>query len=128
VFNTLKAGQVTYLFGPRLNLRRFDHFVPFAEALFGGASGSPELTGDAAQSSFAMALGGGVDVVFSRNVAWRFVEADYLMTNFSGPDLAASARQNSFRIGSGVVFRWGYPPALPKPNHPPAASHYGRTP
>jgi hypothetical protein len=35
----------TFLFGPRLNLRRFDHFVPFAEFLFGGANGGQELVG-----------------------------------------------------------------------------------
>ena len=28
---------MTFLFGPRLNLRKFDHFVPFGEALIGGA-------------------------------------------------------------------------------------------
>jgi len=106
-----------------LNYRHFDHFVPFAEVLFGDARGHPNLTGNAtAQSSFGLALGGGVDVVLARNIAWRFIEADYFMTNYSGPDLAASARQNNFRIGSGIVIRWDYPPAPPKPNHPPVAA------
>ncbi len=75
----------TYLFGPRLNLRRFDHFVPFAEVLFGAAHASSQMTGASAQGSFAMAAGGGVDVVLIRYLTWRFFEADYLMTNFSGP-------------------------------------------
>jgi hypothetical protein len=121
--NTIKGDQWTYLFGPRLNFRRFDHFVPFVEVLFGDARGNPNLTGNAAaQSTFGLALGGGVDVVLARNIAWRFIEADYFMTNYSGPDLAASARQNNFRIGSGIVLRWDYPPAPPKPNHPPVAA------
>ncbi|MGA2299459.1 MAG: Ig-like domain-containing protein [Candidatus Acidiferrum sp.] len=121
--NTIKGDQWTYMFGPRLNYRHFDHFVPFAEVLFGDARGHPNLTGNAtAQSSFGLALGGGVDVVLARNIAWRFIEADYFMTNYSGPDLAASARQNNFRIGSGIVIRWDYPPAPPKPNHPPVAA------
>ncbi len=119
---TIKGNQQTYLFGPRLNWRRFNYFVPFAEILFGGAHGSPEVTGDASQSSFAVAAGGGVDVVLTKNVAWRFVQADYLMTNYSGSQLGASARQNNFRIGSGIVIRWDYPPAPPKPNHPPVAA------
>jgi hypothetical protein len=122
VLSTIKGDQWTYLFGPRLNFRHFDHFVPFVEILFGDAHGNPNITGDVAQSSFGMAAGGGVDVVLSKNIAWRFVEADYLMTNYSGPDLAASSRQNNFRIGSGIVFRLGYPPAPPKPNHPPVAA------
>jgi len=122
VQSTIKGDQWTYLFGPRLNLRRFDHFVPFAEILFGDAHGNPNLTGDVAQGSFGMAAGGGVDVMLSKYVAWRFIEADYLMTNYSGPQLNASARQNNFRIGSGIVFRGPYPPAPPKPNHPPVAA------
>jgi hypothetical protein len=121
--NTIKGDQWTYLFGPRLNFRHFDHFVPFVEVLFGDARGHPNLTGNAtAQSTFGLALGGGVDVVLARNIAWRFIEADYFMTNYSGPDLAASSRQNNFRIGSGIVLRWDYPPAPPKPNHPPVAA------
>ncbi|HET7105460.1 MAG TPA: OmpA family protein [Candidatus Acidoferrum sp.] len=120
--STLSGNMQTYLFGPRLNLRRFDHFVPFGEVLFGAAHGSSQVTGDASQSAFALAVGGGVDVVLTKYVAWRFIEADYLMTNFSGSLLSASGRQNNFRVGSGVVLRWHYPPAPPKPNHPPVAA------
>jgi len=53
------GGLTTYLFGPRLNLRRFDHFVPFAEFLFGGANGGGGVTGADNQNVFAMAAGGG---------------------------------------------------------------------
>jgi hypothetical protein len=119
---TLKGSQQTYLFGPRLNFRHFDHFVPFVEVLFGAAHGSAQLTGNEPQTAFALAAGGGVDVVLLKNVAWRFFQADYLMTNYSGPLIGSSARQNNFRIGTGLVFRWGYPPAPPKPNHPPVAA------
>ncbi len=34
----VSGGFVTYLFGPRLNWRKFDHFVPFGEFLVGGGS------------------------------------------------------------------------------------------
>jgi hypothetical protein len=119
---TFSGNMQTYLFGPRLNLRRFDHFVPFAEILFGAAHASSQMTGTAAQGSFAMAVGGGVDVVLIRYLTWRFFQADYLMTNFSGPLLGPSGRQNNFRIGTGLVLRWAYPPAPPKPNHPPVAA------
>src|ERR1700674_504298 len=119
---TISGNMQTYLFGPRLNLRRFDHFVPFGEVLFGAAHGSSQLTGDKSQGAFAMAIGGGVDVVLTKYLAWRFFQADYLMTNFSGSLLSASGRQNNFRIGTGVVLRWAYPPAPAKPNHPPVAA------
>jgi len=112
----------TWLFGPRLNLRRFDHFVPFVEFMVGAARGGPQVTGSTTQNTFALAAGGGVDVVLLKNLSWRFFQADYLMTNFTGPLMNPQGRQNNFRIGSGLVLRWGYPPAPPKPNHPPVAA------
>ena len=119
---TISGNMQTYLFGPRLNWRRFDHFVPFAEVLFGAARGSQQVTGDSSQSAFALAAGGGVDVILTKYLAWRFFQADYLLTNFSGSLLSPDGRQNNFRIGTGVVLRWAYPPAPPKPNRPPVAA------
>lgn len=119
----VNSGELTsYLFGPRLNLRKFDHFVPFGEFLIGGAHAGPQVTGNVSQSSFAVATGGGVDIVLTRYLAWRFAQVDYLMTNFSGPALAPSARQNNFRAGTGIVFRWGIPNPPPPANHPPVAA------
>jgi outer membrane protein OmpA-like peptidoglycan-associated protein len=112
----------TYLFGPRLNLRRFDHFVPFTEVLFGAAHAGPQVTGGSAETAFALAAGGGVDVVLTERLTWRFVELDYLMTNFTGPLVNPEGRQNNFRAGSGLVLRFDYPPAPAKPNHPPVAA------
>ncbi len=118
----LSGGFQTYLFGPRVNLRKFDHFVPFVEFMVGAAHGGAQVTGDVSQTTFALAAGGGVDIVLLKNLSWRFVQADYLMTNFTGPLMNAEGRQNNFRIGSGLVLRWGYPPPPPKPNHPPVAA------
>ncbi len=113
----------TYLFGPRFNLRRFDYFVPFGEALIGGSSAGVAMVGNQKQNSFASALGGGVDVVITKNLAWRFVQIDYLVTNFTGTAVGGNARQNSLRMGTGLVYRWGLPKAPPPPvNHPPVAS------
>ena len=116
---TTSGSFQSYLFGPRVNFRHFDHFVPFVEVLFGAAHAGSQLTGTSSQSSFALAAGGGVDVVLFKNFAWRFFEADYLMTNFTGSLVSPEGRQNNFRIGTGVVLRWGYPPEPPKPIHPP---------
>ena len=118
------GGTTTFLLGPRLNLRKFDYFVPFAEFLLGGAHAGPPMTGNASQTSFALAAGGGVDIVLSRNIAWRFAEIDYLMTNFSGASLGGNARQDNLRLGTGIVLRFGLPKEAPPPpvNRPPVAA------
>ena len=118
------GGLTTFLFGPRLNMRRFDHFVPFTEFLFGGARGGGGLTGVGSKNVFAMATGGGVDVVLSKNVAWRFAQIDYLMTNFDGANVGSSGRQNSLRLGTGLVLRFGMKETAPPPptNRPPIAA------
>ncbi|MGH9207964.1 MAG: Ig-like domain-containing protein, partial [Acidimicrobiales bacterium] len=118
----VQGGLTTILVGPRLNLRRFDHFVPFGEVLFGGSHSGSQMTGDRSQSAFAMAVGGGVDVVLYKSLAWRFAQLDYLMTNFSGSALGQNSRQNNFRIGTGLVLRFGIPNPPPPPNHPPVAA------
>src|SRR5437879_1452659 len=52
--SSVNVGFMTYLFGPRLNLRKFDYFVPFAEFLAGGAHGGADLGGQD-QHAFAIA-------------------------------------------------------------------------
>jgi len=114
--------MVTYLFGPRLNWRKFDYFVPFAQFLLGGAHSGIEMNGAGNQSSFAMAAGGGVDMVITKTIAWRVAQFEYLMTTFSGPALGANARQDGFRVGTGLVLRFGIPNPPPPPKHPPVAA------
>ena len=120
--NQVQGSLTSFLFGPRLNLRKFDHFVPFGEMLIGASRAGVELTGGDQQSTFAFAPGGGVDVVITKNLAWRFAELNYMMTNFAGPALASNGRQNNLRLGSGVVYRFGIPNPPPPPNHPPVAA------
>jgi Outer membrane protein beta-barrel domain len=117
-----EGGFQTFMAGPRLNLRR-DHFVPFAEVLFGTLRASGQVTGSDRYNSFAMAAGGGVDIVFNKHIAWRFAQLDYLRSYVAGPWVDPNYRQNSFRAGTGIVFRWGFPtPAPPPPAGPPTAS------
>ena len=120
--NGVNGSLYTFLAGPRLNMRKFDSFVPFAEFLIGGARGSFQLTGAGTQSSFAVAAGGGVDMVITKNLTWRFAQLDYLMTNFSGPALGGNSRQDNFRAGTGLVLWFGIPNPPPPPNHPPVAA------
>jgi outer membrane protein OmpA-like peptidoglycan-associated protein len=124
--NTSASDSLTtYLFGPRLNWRRFDHFVPFGEFLVGGTYGGNQLTGGtggSGQNAFAIAAGGGLDIVLTKNLAWRFAQFDYLMTSHSGPALGGSGRQNNFRAATGLVLRFGIPNPPPPPNHSPVAA------
>src|SRR5712692_4801357 len=92
------AHAFTYLFGPRLTYRTHGGLEPFAEALVGGARLSG---GGTSLNSFAFAVGGGADYKFSRSIAIRFIQADYLFTHFAG------VKQNNVRIQAGVVFRFG---------------------
>ena len=119
---SVKGSMISYLFGPRLNLRKFDYFVPFAEFLIGGAHSGIELNGTGNQSAFAAAMGGGVDMVLTKSLAWRVAQLDYLMTTFSGPAVGGNARQGNFRAGTGIVLRFGIPNPPPPPNHPPVAA------
>jgi len=118
----VSGTMISYLFGPRLNLRKFDHFVPFAEFLAGGTHGGLELAGVDNQHAFAIAAGGGVDVVLTKNIAWRFAQFDYLMTTHSGPAVGPSGRQNNFRAATGLVLRFGIPNPPAPPNHSPVVA------
>lgn len=121
--SSVGGGITSYVFGPRLNLRKFDRFVPFGEFLIGGTHGGTQLTGNEGQSAFAVITGGGIDVVLNKYVAWRFAQFGYMMTNHSGTALGGNARQDNFRAGTGIVIRFGLPKAPPPTvNRPPVAS------
>ncbi len=120
----LHGGITTIMVGPRVNFRKFDYFVPFLEVLVGAGHAGPEMTGNSSQTAFTMVAGGGVDIALTRNIAWRFAEIDYLSTSFYGNSLASGGKENSLRLGTGLVLRFGLPhEAPPAPvNHPPVAA------
>jgi hypothetical protein len=95
-FNASVTEQ-NFLFGPRVSFS-VKRFRPFAEALFGGAHVNVN-NGVGSDTSFAPALGGGIDYKIIRPVAWRF-QGDYVQTRFFG------ATQNNVRISTGIVFRF----------------------
>ena len=70
---------------------------PFAEALFGASHVSGGIEGS--DTSFATAVGGGLDYKIIKPVAWRF-QGDYVQTRLFG------ATQNNVRISTGIVFRF----------------------
>jgi outer membrane immunogenic protein len=102
------TGQslVTGMGGLRLRIPNHTRFQPYAQALAGGAHGfSGYFPGRATSydTSFAMALGGGVDWTVSRHVWIRLPQADYYHTQFS--NLAGNG-QNRIRLSAGVVLRF----------------------
>ncbi len=86
-----------FLFGPRVSFS-VGKFRPFAEALFGGAHVNVN-NGVGSDTSFATALGGGLDYKIIRPLAWRF-QGDYVQTRFFG------ATQNNVRVSTGIVLRF----------------------
>lgn len=125
-----KTRLHSFLFGPRLSLRRHQTVTPFVHVLAGAtrsktrlrlsgaASGFadfplPELAVSSQRSDFAVAVGGGVDVRLNDRAALRLLQIDYLRTNFyrsSGRgNIEADAMlvpRNSARISTGLVLRF----------------------
>ena len=97
------AHEMDYLFGPRVYFHSHGRVFPFVQGLFGGERFSAGVTGvgSGATNAFATALGGGADVTLTRHVSLRALQVDYLYTHFGG------ASQNSFRVQSGIVWRFG---------------------
>jgi opacity protein-like surface antigen len=91
----------TFLGGPRLT-GRFERATPFAHALFGFANTRAAGESD---NNFAMALGGGLDVNATKEIAIRVAQLDYLFIRGSAGGL--SENSHSFRVSTGVVIRWG---------------------
>jgi len=90
------TSTYTFLFGPQVSLP--SRVSPFGHLLLGGAHISGEGFGD---TSFAMALGGGIDTRISHGrFYWRVIQMDYLITQFG------SRSQNNFRLSTGIVIRF----------------------
>jgi hypothetical protein len=100
---TSQGAAIPYLFGPRVSFRH-RVITPFAQVLLGGVLTSSGIVQTGWQSHFAMTTGGGIDVKVSRHLSIRPVQAEYFLTKI--PD-GLHNRQNNFRFGAGIVFRFG---------------------
>lgn len=91
--------ELEVLFGPRLSIS-VGKFTPFAEIMGGVAhiNTGGTLPGPS-NTSFATAVGGGLDYRVVRPIALR-IEGDYLTTRFF------SSTQNNLRISTGIVLRF----------------------
>lgn len=103
-----KRDQYYFLAGPEFERRSDSSVTPFAHVLAGAAlfrgfttlntpTGNVFTFDDA--TSFAIAVGGGLDVRASERIAIRVFQVDYIPT-FFGP-----GRQDNVRVSFGVVFK-----------------------
>ena len=99
---------ITDVFGPRYTWTTRSRKVAFfGQGLIGEAHGSDSVfpTSQGAVTSFnsfALQVGGGVDLRLSKHFAIRPFQADWLRTQFSN---ASTNVQKNFRLGAGVIFR-----------------------
>ena len=104
---------VTYLFGPRFNLRRSARFTPYLQFLFGGAHAwSGPIDPQQTQDAFATAAGGGLDINLNKHISIKPIQVEYVMTQFDSAALGGSTKgfgnhQNDIRYSGGVVFKFG---------------------
>jgi hypothetical protein len=87
------------ILGPRVSVA-VGKFTTFAHALFGVSHIHDTASGfSESDTSFATALGGGIDYRLIHGIGWR-VQADMLQTRFF------SGTQNNFRLSTGVVLHF----------------------
>lgn len=92
----IAPSLTTYLFGPEVSFRA--RVSPFAHVLIGAAhfgAGNP-----GSDTSFAAAVGGGIDLRLAHGIYWRVIQGDYLPTRFNG------GTQNNVRVSTGLVVRF----------------------
>jgi hypothetical protein len=87
------VSEHNFLFGPRVSVP-VGKFRPFGEAMFG--IGHVNASAAGSDTSYATALGGGLDYHLIPLVAWRF-QGDYVQTRFFG------THQNNVRLSTGIV-------------------------
>ncbi|MBZ5719712.1 MAG: porin family protein [Acidobacteriia bacterium] len=100
-FGRVDGSVYNFLFGPQVSVG-VGKLTPFAHVLIGAghvSASSRAASFSTSDTSFADALGGGLDYKLIPAVAWRF-QADLLQTRFF------SDTQNNFRFSTGIVFRF----------------------
>jgi len=131
----LDSTFTNYLFGPRISLR-YSRITPYFNVLFGGmhastsvafqavpVAGNPiylpgsttpipansPVTGRlvAAQTAFAMATGGGLDIKINNHVSFRPIGLDYMLTRLQNIADLQDRNQHHLRYTTGFNFTFG---------------------
>jgi len=109
IVTDVDSSVYTFLFGPRFSYRKDRRLTPYGHVLPGFARSSVSVTvisrgatfhSSATSTDFAMAVGGGVDLRLTRSLAFRMIQADYLLTRIG------DTTQNNARITTGLVYRF----------------------
>jgi hypothetical protein len=130
----LDMTVANYLAGPRVSFKRGSRFVPYVQALFGGATAwqslpvpdlafvVPPIVGggvivpnganiqfNRTTSGFAMTAGGGLDIKLSKHVYFRPIQAEYFLTRLRPIGDLNLINRNNFRYSVGINFSYGEP-------------------
>jgi outer membrane immunogenic protein len=95
---------INYFFGGRYTYRNQSRWVPFGEALIGGAKENVNFRFDINRQSLGFVGGGGVSTRIKRRWGINAVEVDYVHTRIPNGN---SNSQNNFRIATGVTYHFG---------------------
>jgi hypothetical protein len=101
------SKELLGLFGPEAtyrSLRRFDIFGHFLIGLAYGRDNKVPVIFSSTYTTWAYALGGGVDLKLARRVSARLVGFDWITTHFP---VNSPEAQDNWRINSGFVFHFG---------------------
>ena len=96
---------VNYLFGARYTRRNSSRFVPYGEALFGGAKEDVNFQFTINRNSFGLAAGGGVSTQLKRRLGVTLGQFDYVYTQIPN---AKNDRQNNIRVSTGVTYNFAF--------------------
>jgi opacity protein-like surface antigen len=122
-----------FVAGPRITFHNHSRFLPYVQALFGGAYSTTStafsaLPGagaifppgiivnpneaitarlTASNTGFAMLVGGGLDIKVSKHMAFRPFEASYYLTRIPSLLTGNTSNRNNFRYAAGVNFLFG---------------------
>lgn len=109
LYRTTSGGAglsaVTYTAGPRFSYRHWNRFVPFGQALFGGAhafSAQKSFTGPA--NAFAFGVGGGADFGLGNGKFVIRPQVEYF--GYGAPsDFGFGNATGTVRVSVGIVYR-----------------------
>jgi outer membrane immunogenic protein len=106
--NVNNSGQnitiFNFLFGPRYSYRNSSRFVPYGEALLGGAKEDVNIEFTINRQAFGVLAGGGVTTKLKPRLGLTIVEADWIYTRIPN---AVNNRQNDTRISTGITYDFG---------------------
>jgi opacity protein-like surface antigen len=118
----------SYLFGVRASVNRASRVDPYGHVLFGGqdlsssiccvsvSNGTTTTAGNRLQhdqNSFAMAVGGGLDIKMTKHMLLRPIQLDYYLTRYEAVNVnnptgpTSNRNQNNLRYAAGIVFNFG---------------------